>query len=398
LSLSKSRQISGWSVWAPIAATFFVNGAVYGVWATQIPLAKLRLNLDPSVLGGTLVMLGVGATVAMAASGWILQRIGSAALNRISGCVFCILLPLVCIAPNVGTLAALLFMFGASGGLMDVAMNVAAAEAERQASRPYMSSFHGMWSVGGLLGAATGTLLLQFVSGERQGLVMAIALAAIFAVGQARLPREGRRRAATETPRRALRPTLVALLIGVMAALCFSGEGAVLDWAAIYLRDSLGTDIERANLGYAAFSGAMALGRFFGDSVRRRVDGVALVRGGCVLVCVGLLAGPLSNHPVAAVAGYFLTGLGFSNMVPVLFSAAGALPRPEPQIAAVSTLGYAGLLAAPPLFGFVAQATGLAGIFYLVAAMTALIVALAGVCAPAKKAPSSLASQPHDAF
>ena len=377
---------------------FFVNGAVYGVWATQIPLAKLRLSLDPSVLGGTLVMLGVGATVAMAASGWILHRIGATALNRLSGCVFCILLPLVCIAPNVATLAALLFMFGANGGLMDVAMNVAAAEAEKQAGRPYMSSFHGMWSVGGLLGAGTGTLLLHVVSGERQGLIMAVALAAIFALGQARLPREERRAAATGTRPRALRPTLTALLIGVMAALCFSGEGAVLDWAAIYLRDSLGTDIERANLGYAAFSGAMALGRFFGDRIRRYVDGVALVRGGCVLVCIGLLAGPLSNHPGVAIAGYFLTGVGFSNMVPVLFSAAGALPHPETQIAAVSTLGYAGLLAAPPLFGFVAQATSLAGIFYLVTAMTALIVAMAGVCAPAEKAPTAIASQPHDAF
>jgi hypothetical protein len=85
-------------------------------------------------------------------------------------------------------------------------------------------------------------------------------------------------------------------------------------------------------------------------------------------------------------------------MVPVLFSAAGALPHPETQIAAVSTFGYAGLLAAPPLFGFVAQATSLAGIFYLVTALTVLIVALASVCAAAEKAPSTVASQPHDAF
>jgi fucose permease len=166
-----------------------------------------------------------------------------------------------------------------------------------------------------------------------------------------------------------------------MAALCFSGEGAVLDWAAIYLRESLGAAIDRANIGYAAFSGAMAVGRFLGDPIRRRIEGVALVRGGCLLVFAGLLAGPLSNNIGIAIAGYFLTGLGFSNMVPVLFSAAGALPRPETQVAAVSTLGYAGLLAAPPLFGFVAQATSLAGIFYLTAAASLIIAALAGVCA-----------------
>ncbi|HLJ72794.1 MAG TPA: MFS transporter [Roseiarcus sp.] len=382
---SISARASGWPVWAPIAAMFFVNGAVYGVWATQIPLAKLRLGLDPSQLGATLFVLGLGAIAAMAASGWILQRIGAAALIRISGGVFCILLPLVGSAPSARALAGLLFFFGASGGLMDVAMNVAAAEAERRAKRPYMSSFHGMWSLAGLTGAGGGTLLLNVVSGPWQSFVMAALLAAVFVLGQARLRGEPEQRAEAAARRPALRPTLAALLVGLMAALCFSGEGAVLDWAAVYLRDSLGAAIERANLGYAAFSGAMAFGRFFGDRIRRSVDGPALVRGGCVLVFIGLLAGPLSNNFWIAVAGYLLTGLGFSNMVPVLFSAAGAMPHPETQIAAVSTLGYAGLLAAPPLFGFVAQATSLAGIFYLVAAATILIAALAGVCAPARR-------------
>jgi predicted MFS family arabinose efflux permease len=385
LSISKSSSIAGWPTWAPIAAMFFVNGAIYGVWATQIPLAKSRLGLDPSVLGGTLVSLGLGAIAAMAASGWVIARIGAAALTRITGVAFCVLLPLVCVAPSAASLAVLLFLFGASGGLMDVAMNVAAAAAERQIGRPYMSSFHGMWSIGGFIGAGVGTLLLTFLSGPWQGLALAIALAAIFALGQFHLPRERPRSDSAKSALLALRPSFRALLIGVMAALCFSGEGAVLDWAAIYLRDSLDAAIERANVGYAAFSGAMAIGRFLGDGVRRRIDGAALVRGGCVFVFAGLLAGPLSNNVAVAIAGYFLAGLGFSNMVPVLFSAAGALPRPETQVAAVSTLGYAGLLAAPPLFGFVAQATSLAGIFYLAAAATALIAAMASVCAPARQ-------------
>ncbi len=272
--------VAGWPVWAPIAAMFFVNGAIYGVWATQIPLAKLRLGLDPSALGGALFMVGLGAIAAMAASGWMLHRIGAAALVRISGVVFCILLPLACIAASAPELAAILFLFGASGGVMDVAMNVAAAEAERRAKRPYMSSFHGTWSMGGLTGAGIGTLLLHFVEGGWQGLVMAALLAVLFAVGQARLRREERQAEATGAKRLALRPSLPGLLVGVMAALCFSGEGAVLDWAAIYLRDSLGAAIDRANIGYAVFSGAMAVGRFCGDRIRKSVDGAALVRGG----------------------------------------------------------------------------------------------------------------------
>ena len=384
------RPAKGWSAWGSIAAMFFVNGAVYGVWATQIPLAKQRLALEPSVLGATLFLLGAGALVAMAASGWILQRIGSAALIRISAVIFLMLLPLACVAPNVQSLALILFFFGASGGTMDVAMNVAASDAEKRAGRPWMSSFHGMWSLGGLVGASLATLLEGLLGGASQGLVMAAILAAIFAIGQRSL--HGERQVATSTSGhwRALRPSLLAVLVGVMAGLCFASEGAVLDWAAIYLRDSLDATTERANAGYAAFSAAMAIGRFCGDRIRRSASGAVLVQGGCLVALVGVLAGPLSGNALVAVAGYGLTGLGLANIVPVLFSAAGAMPRPETQIAAVATLGYAGLLAAPPLLGFVAQATTLAGIFLVVAGAVIVIAALFGVCAAAQKSSPSL--------
>jgi predicted MFS family arabinose efflux permease len=371
---------------------FFVNGAVYGVWATQIPLAKQRLTLDTSVLGVAIFLIGAGAIVAMAASGWILQRIGSAALIRISAVIFLALLPLACIAPTVQTLALILFFFGASGGSMDVAMNVAASDAEKRARRPWMSSFHGMWSLGGLAGASLATILEGSLGGALQGLIMAAILAAIFAIGQRGL-RSGRQSTtSTSTQWRALRPSLLAILVGVMAGLCFAGEGAVLDWAAIYLRDSLGLATERANAGYAAFSGAMAVGRISGDFLRRSMSGVALVRSGCLIGVVGLLAGPVTGDPLAAVAGYALAGLGFSNIVPVLFSTAGAMPHPETQIAAVSTLGYAGLLAAPPLLGFVGQAASLAGIFYVTAAALIVIAALSGLCGSARQIETSLQS------
>jgi fucose permease len=239
-----------------------------------------------------------------------------------------------------------------------------------------------MWSLGGLSGAGVATLLEYFVSGPAQGLIMAVALALVFVAGQRPLRRDPVSAAAGPGLMRALRPSRLALLIGAMAALSFAAEGAVLDWAAIFLRDQLGAPAERANLGYAAFAGAMALGRFCGDAIRRRIDTVNLLRVGCLLAVVGLAMGPLSGDPTIAVLGYALTGAGFSNVVPALFSAAGAMPRPEIQIAAVSTLGYAGLLVAPPLFGFVAHATSLGGIFYLAAAATVLVAVLAAACAP----------------
>ncbi|CAM5767709.1 MFS transporter [Labrys miyagiensis] len=376
-----TRPLTGWPVWHPTAAIFFVNGALYGVWATQIPLAQIRLGLDPIVLSTALLMLGAGAVIAMTGSGWIIQRLGTAALIRMSGLIFCALMPLIPLAPDAPLLCAIVFFFGASGGCMDVAMNADAARVEKEAARPYMSSFHGMWSLGGFVGAGLATLLLKWTDGSVQALVMATFLFIIFAWGQRGLGAGGVTVTAGGHRSGSLRPAYLAILIGLMAALTFSGEGVVLDWAAIFLREHIGADPALANVGYQAFAGSMATMRFFGDAIRRHIDGVTLVRWGCVLAFVGLLLGPLSGNAYIGILGYALTGIGFSNVVPVLFSAAGAMPRPEVQIAAVSTMGYAGLLAAPPLLGVVAHATSLAGIFYVAAAATIIIAALAWTCA-----------------
>jgi hypothetical protein len=383
-----SRPLTGWPVWHPTAAIFFVNGALYGVWATQIPLAKIRLDLDPLVLSTTLLMLGAGAVIAMTGSGWAIQRTGTALLIRVSGLIFCALLPLIPLAPNVWVLNAIIFLFGASGGFMDVAMNADASRVEKEAGRPYMSSFHGMWSLGGFVGAGLATLLLAHTGSALQALIMALFLFAIFLWGQRGLG-GGRVEVAHGASSHAgsLRPTFLAVLVGLMAALTFSGEGVVLDWAAIFLREHLGADQGLANVGYQAFAGAMAIMRFLGDGIRRRVDGVLLVRGGCVLAFIGLLMGPLSGDIYLGILGSALTGIGFANVVPVLFSAAGTMPRPEVQIAAVSTMGYAGLLAAPPLLGGIAHVSSLTAIFYVAAAGTVVIAALAWTCASDTKVP-----------
>lgn len=372
----------GWQVWHPTASSFYVNGALYGIWATQIPLAKERLGLDPIVLSIVLLMLGAGAVLAMAGSGWIIQRIGTAALIRLSGVIFAALLPAIPLMPDVWLLSAVVFLFGASGGCMDVAMNADAARIEKQVGRPYMSSFHGMWSLGGLTGAGLATLLLRWTDGASQALIMTVGLVAIFAWGQRGLAPGKVEVAVGGGKSPSLRPALLAVVVGLMAALAFSGEGVVLDWAAVFLREQLGAGKELANVGYAAFAGAMASVRFLGDPIRRHVDGVYLVRGGCLLAVIGLLMGPLSGNVYVAIIGYGLTGIGFANVVPVLFSTAGAMPRPEVQIATVSTMGYAGLLVAPPLLGTVAHVTSFAGIFYVAAVFTVIIALLAQVCAP----------------
>jgi fucose permease len=169
------------------------------------------------------------------------------------------------------------------------------------------------------------------------------------------------------------------LLLGAMAALGLVGEGAMYDWSVLYLRQEVAAPAGLASLGYASFSGAMAAGRFGGDWVRARVAPGMLLRASGVLGALGMTLALAVPHPVAALAGFALVGLGFSNIVPVLFSAAGQQPgiAPAHGIAAVSSVGYFGMMAGPPLIGFIAEARSLTAGLLVVIFFSAVVAAMA---------------------
>ncbi|WP_448206022.1 MFS transporter [Azospirillum sp. sgz302134] len=361
--------------WATIAA-FFLNGTVFGAWATEIPVIKGRLDLSPAVLGIALLCLAAGALTAMIGSGGLLGRVGSAPAVRVTALLFGLLLPLPALMPGVVALCAVLFLFGAAGGTMDIAMNAHGALVERRLGRPIMSSLHGMWSLGGLVGAGAGGLLLPLMPPPTVGGVIAGALLALFLAVQHRLL-PGGSDAGAGSSGLAL-PSRRTLLLGALTFLSFMSEGAILDWSAIYLREDLGGAASVAGLGFAVFSGAMAVGRFCGDRLRQRFGGVTLVRTGAMLAFGGLAVALLGGAPAVAVVGFGLTGLGLSNVVPVLFSTAGAGEdgTAASSIAAVATLGYAGVLTGPALLGFVAEASTVGFSFALIAAL-ALVIAVA---------------------
>lgn len=369
-------------------AAFFLNGTVFGVWATQIPLLKNRLDLSPAVLGAALLCLAVGALTAMIASGPLLGRIGSAPVTRVTALLFAGLLPLPALVPDVVTLCIVLALFGASGGTMDVAMNAQGALVERRLGRPIMSSLHGMWSLGGLAGAGLGGLLLPLMPAAAQAALVSAGLLVPFLLLQGRFLAD--RNAGGGG---LVLPDRKTLLLGLLAALSFMSEGAILDWSAIHLRDDLSAPASVAGMGFGVFSAAMAAGRFSGDRLRHRFGGATLMRGGGLLAAAGLgfvVAGGAvaDGTPLLAMAGFGLTGIGLSNMVPVLFSTAGAVEtgHPDHAVAAVSTMGYAGVLTGPPLVGFIAQGTSLATAFALIALLVLGMAAAATRAVPRRPA------------
>lgn len=346
--------------------SFFVAGFAMACWAPLIPYAKERLGADAGTFGLFLLCIGIGSIVGMPLTGALVARVGSRPAILAGGLGMSLALPVLAIAVTAPGLAMTLVLFGASLGMIDVAINVHAVQVEQAAPEPLMSGFHGMFSLGGLAGAGGVTALLA--AGATPLVAAAVgALIAITALAVA-APRLLRVRPSKSGPMFAL-PRGVIMLVGALAFAAFLTEGALLDWSALFLTDALGFAVSQAGIGYALFSVAMTVGRLTGDKVVARIGGARVLLWGGLLVVAGfawLLAVPAAW---AALAGFLLIGLGAANLVPVLFSAAG---RQEvmPQalaVASITTMGYAGILLGPALIGFAADATSLRAAFALLA-------------------------------
>jgi MFS family permease len=367
-----------------LAAIFFANGAGFASWVPHVPMVQAKLGLDPSVLGLALLAMAAGALGGIRVSGWATARVGSRTVVATSALVFFAALALPVVAPSLRALVASLALLGAGNGALDVAMNAHAVAVESRWSRPIMSSFHAMWSAGGLVGAGVAAAALA-----RDATPLAhVATATLVFGGLAAVAvRELLPAHADLTPDAPafVRPSGAALGLGAVAFLALLSEGAMGDWSAVYLQRSLGASPATGALGFAAFSLAMAAGRFLGDAMVARVGDARLVRATAAGAAVGLGAALVIGHPIAAIAGFASVGFGVANLIPIAFRAAGALPglTPGQGIAAVGTAGYLGFLAGPPLIGLAAHAVDLRSALGIVAVALGWIAARARLVHPA---------------
>ena len=370
------RTIEWPTYWARIAVTtiFFVNGALTGNFVARIPTIREALGLSPGELGAALLGLPVGLVVAVPLAGSLISRVGSRPVTTFAGAFVCAALVLPTLAPDAPLLFSALAVLGAGIGALDVAMNVEGSAVEKAYRRPIMSSLHGLYSVGGLVGSAFGALMAFLGIGTlAHFLAAALVLGALALLASSRLQTEGAKDL-ERGPTFAL-PTRAVLGLGLVAFCVLLGEGAIADWSAVYLRE-IGAGPGLAAVGFGAFSSTMAIGRLFGDGISRRLGPVALVRIGGAISAAGLLVFLLAGQPPMALVGLVLVGAGYSNVFPTTISAAGRAPSMSTSsaIAAVTTVGYFALLAGPPLIGFVAEAVTLGGALGILVLLSALMV------------------------
>ncbi|GAA2155552.1 MFS transporter [Actinomadura napierensis] len=382
-----------------VTVAFVAHGLLGAAWVARIPQIKEHLGLSAGTMGVALLGAPIGVVAAVRFAGWSVHRWGSRATTIAAGTAGALALVPLGLSWNLASLICSLVLMGGSLGLMDVAMNAQGVAVERGYGRPLMSGLHGYYSIGTLLSALVGSAAAHAGVPVAVHLTLAaVVLVLLLAVGCRDLldrsidvPGDVSEDADASSARR--RPTAVRaarwplIMLGVIGLCSFVGEGAMADWSAIYLRESLGTGAGAAGLGYAGCAVAMTAGRLAGDRVVARFGPVAVLRIGSLVAALGLALGLAAADPVAAVSGFTVFGIGIAVVAPVTFSAAGNVPGVPPAagISRVTGVGYLGLLGGPPVIGFVAQGVGLAWALAVPAGLAALIVLLAPAAGTAER-------------
>lgn len=361
---------------------FFVIGLAAGAWAPLVPFARQRLALSDGALGLLLLCLGVGSIVAMPVAGALAARLGCRVVLMLAGAAIALLFPLLALAPAWPAMAAALFAFGASLGSVDCVINMQAIVVERQSGGPLMSGFHALYSLGGIAGAGA---VSGMIAAGATPLLATLAIAAVM-LGATAASHAGLLATRAEEPGPAFAlPHGRVVLIGVFCFVVFLTEGSALDWSAVLLRTVRHADPAQAGLAYAAFSATMTAGRLTGDRLVARAGLVRTVALGALAAAAGLAVAALASNWLASIAGYALVGAGCANIVPALFTLTGrqtAMPESS-AVAAVSVLGYAGILTGPAGIGLVANFTSLPAALLAVAAMLVAVAAGAPRLRPA---------------
>ncbi len=348
-----------------------------GTWVLYIPKIKEKFAIDDAQLGIALFCLALGTLVMIPLASILIKKFGVGRMTLFSISAFSLLFLIPLITPSYITLCASLFVVGLAGCLTDISMNALVSDIEQEDEAHFMSASHGFFSLGGVIGAGIGSLLIGYIKIP----IMHMMYAAIFVIvtnlmfSKAYLRIQG----VEEQVEKKLRSIkLMKPLFGltIIAFLIMGSEGAIEHWSKLYLQDIVGVTSEKiSGFGFVAFSVMMTLGRFFGDAISKRFGSLVIIVGGCLISMFGFFA-VLAAQFLISVIGFGLVGLGFSVIIPELFRLAGKTKGVSAAagISFVAGFGYLGFLLSPPVLGFLSKIESLRLSF--TALLTATILAM----------------------
>lgn len=370
---------------------FMVIGVLEAAWAPLVPYVKRAFVIDEGTLGLLMLCSGLGSICTLPLSGFFVNRYGAKKVIYVSGLLMAFALFTISMLINVWLTGVMLVIFGGCTITIDVAANVNGIAIERKTGRHLMSSFHGGYSLGTLIGAGTMSVLFTLGLIPKWAVVICMFVTIIALIFGCRdlLPKdELEADTPIEKPREGkLYITPMVVVVGLLCFIMYASEGAVMGWSAIFVSQERGVDMSMAGFFYTAFAVSMTFMRLCGDKTVNRLGQRFVVAGGALLIAIGFMVVVLVDSSVAAVAGFVIVGCGAANVVPQLVSFAAHIKGMAVHniISFINALGYSGILLGPVLIGFVGKHYGLHISFIGIAVFVLIVAVVSSIILKSKR-------------
>lgn len=346
----------------PYAQLYLSLSIMFGTWVIYIPHITEKLNMDEGQLGIALFFAAFGSISSLPFGKKIVAYLGEGKASLISILTVAIFISSLFIAPNYYWLCFSMFLFGINSGVMQVAINSLVATVERERNVNIMSTCHGFFSLGAMISAGFGTILVVLLNNPLIHILLALSLVVLLQIIYKKKFYHiiDKAKDSKNVPTKSAIKNKTLWLIGAIAIIGMISEGAIADWSGLYLKDIANTNSNYLGLGYAGFSLAMTIGRFSGDYLSSRFGAWQIILAGYILALIGFSL-VLLGHPLVSIMGFFTVGLGFSIIVPEVYRLSANIEgvNPASGIAFMAGVGYVGFLTGPVILGFLAEHFGL---------------------------------------
>jgi MFS family permease len=339
---------------------FFLCGLSFASWASRIPDVKVFLKLSDAALGSVLFAMPIGSLIALPVTGLIIGKFGSRNITILSLVFYIIALPLLGHAQTPLALAIALFIFGFGSDMLNIAINVQAVNVEKIQKRSIMSSFHAIFSIGFMIGAALGGLIAKQGITPFKHLTAVGVLDLLMGIAVYKFLTINDEKSSEAQPLFAL-PDKSLILLGIIAFCAMLSEGAMADWSVLYYKQVLNNPNGFATAGFTAYSVLMVVGRIFGDKVVQAFGLRKTLLINCLILFIGMSVALIIQNPYTVIIGFGITGLGLSTIVPLIYGEAGHSKTMSAGVAlaAITTVGMAGFLIGPVLIGHLSEFSSL---------------------------------------
>lgn len=349
---------------------FLVLGFCFATWASRIPTIKLLYGLNDAELGNILMILPISSLLGLPISGWLVSKFDSRKPMIVSFVIFNIALALVGFSGSIIMLGIAIFLFSFFMRIINISINTQSISIQKNYAKNIVGSFHGLWSVGGLVGVAFSTLMVKMeVSMHSHTLMVSGFSMLIIFISYPFLLKNDKSPSGNKLILG--KPDRSIMLLGILVFFAAVCEGGIIDWSGVYFKDIVKAEL--FTVGYLIFMVFMAISRFFSDRLIDKIGMKRLYVISSSLITIGILILILFPYFWLCIIGLSITGIGVAAIFPMTLMLAGRSKKYSPgmAISIVSTYSIVGMLIGPPLIGYIAHAFNLkvAFVIFLIAGL-----------------------------